>query len=120
MTAQSERSPDDDSHMPAMRILPVVLLCRSLRPIAENQKRPYSPLIPARHEGRYGQSSRNVRRGAVDVWTAHDERRSHAYGEIAWSRCPDAGIKSWVMIQDDGGYQARHSGRHSGESAYKP
>lgn len=29
MTAQSERSPDDDSHMSTMRILPIVLLCRS-------------------------------------------------------------------------------------------
>jgi len=42
---------------------------------------------------------------------------ARADGEVAWSRCPDAGIKlAGEYLADDGGYQARHSG----ESAYKP
>ena len=47
----------------------------------------------------------------------HQTSAAHAYGEIAWSRCPDAGIKlAGDDPVSDGGYQARHSG----EIAYKP
>jgi predicted Zn-dependent protease len=55
------------SHMAAMRKLPVVLLCRSHPPLLKNRNSPILLAIPPRHEGRYGQSSRNVRRGAMDA-----------------------------------------------------
>src|SRR5262249_15546651 len=45
-----------------------------LSSVAENQKQSILSAILPRHEGRYGQSSRNVGRDAMDVWTAPDER----------------------------------------------
>jgi hypothetical protein len=109
-----------------MRVLPVVLLCRSYQLLLKIRNSPILPAIPPRHEGRYGQSSRNVRWGAMDVWAASDgrspcmrrnrvvpmPRRWHQVGGRAMSalRARHAGSA------DDGGYQARHSG----ESAYKP
>src|SRR6185312_6888488 len=46
-----------------MRKLPVVLLCRTISILQKSTNQKYSPVIPPQHEGRYGQSSRNVRRG---------------------------------------------------------
>jgi hypothetical protein len=46
----------------------------------------------------------------MDVWTAQTSA-VRAYGEVPWSRCPDAAIK---LAEDDSaddlGYQARHPG----------
>ena len=113
-------------HMSVMRILPVVLLCRSPHLLLKIRNIPILPAIPPRHEGRYGQSSRNVRRGAMDAWGAPDERspcirrnrvvpmprRWHQVGGRAMSALRVRHASS----ADDGGYQARHSG----EIAYKP
>src|SRR6185312_7810493 len=55
--------PVGNSHIPVMRKLPVVLLCRTISILQKSANQKYSPAIPPRHEGRYGQSSRNVRRG---------------------------------------------------------
>ena len=56
-------------------------------------------------------------------WTRLCARRAQpdADGQVAWSRSPDAGINPYgSKARGDGGYQARHTGRHTGESAKQP
>ena len=57
-----------------MRKLPVVPLCRTSSVLQKSANQKYIHAIPPRHEGRYGQSSRNVRRGSGGRVSAH--RRS--------------------------------------------
>jgi len=61
--------------------------------IAEKQKQCLYPSIPSHHEGRYGQSSRNVRRGAMDALAGVRRMRAEADGEGVWSWPPDAEVK---------------------------
>ena len=62
---------------------------------------------PPREEGRYGQSSRNVRRVAID---AQGRSVGDAFDEAVWSRHPDAGVKSRGRCsRSDGGYKARYA-----------
>jgi hypothetical protein len=49
--------------------------------------------IPPRHEGRYGQSSRNVRPGCGGRVDAQGRSARDASDEAVWSRHPDAGVK---------------------------
>src|SRR5689334_9057632 len=68
--------------------------------------------VPPRQEGRYGQSSPNVRRDAVDASSdAHVFVRTNgaaADGEVVWSWRPDAGAKSCGHDpRGDGGKKAR-------------
>jgi len=53
----------------------------------------FPPRIPSRAEGRYGQSSRNVGRGAVDAGSATDERGLLRGREAVWFWRPFAGVK---------------------------
>jgi hypothetical protein len=56
-----------------MRDLPVVLLCRTAQALLKNGNSAMFRHIPPRHEGRYGQSSRNVGRDAMDARVSQDE-----------------------------------------------
>jgi hypothetical protein len=75
-----------------MRKLPVVLLCRTASVLPKHPNHYHIRRIPPLYEGRYGQSSRNVRRGAVDASGARRCARG-ASDEAVWSRHPDAGVK---------------------------
>jgi hypothetical protein len=76
-----------------MRELPVVLFCRSFLLLLKIGKRCHIRDSPPREEGRYGQSSRNVRRVAVDAIDAQRRSARDAFDEAVWSRHPDAGVK---------------------------
>jgi len=98
--------------MSAMRILSVVLLRRSHHLLLKIGN------SPIRLDTRDVTANRHETCGGVRWlrglrWTS----AARAYGEIAWSRCPDAGVKlAENDSADDGGYRARYPG----ESAYKP
>jgi hypothetical protein len=66
-------SPTGNLHTAAMRELPVVSLGRTISVLRKSANQKYIRVIPPRHEGRYGQSSRNVRRGAMDASARNDE-----------------------------------------------
>ena len=78
--------------------------------IAEIANRLHIPRIPPRHEGRYGQSSRNVRRVAVDAIGVQRRSARDAFDEAVWSRHPDAGVKfRGHFPRSDGDYKARYA-----------
>ena len=71
------------------------------------------PVSPDKRGG--SRSSRNARRDAVDA----DVPRTNgmeAYGEVVWSRRPDAGVKFAESFASDGGKKARSPRR----ARYKP
>jgi hypothetical protein len=84
------------SHMPAMRKLPVVLFCRTFSDLQKSANQNYIDPSPPRQEGRYGRSSRNVRRVAMDAIGAPGRGAPDASDEAVWSWHPDAGVKSQV------------------------
>src|SRR5579859_8288880 len=61
--------------------------------LLKNRSCGYMRGTPPRHEGRYGQSSRNVRRDAMDARSAQGRSAHDASDEAVWSRHPDAGVK---------------------------
>jgi hypothetical protein len=76
-----------------MRKLPVVLLCRGFPFLRKIRNGGHMRDSPPRDEGRYGQSSRNVRRVAMDAIGAQRRSARDAFDEAVWSRHPDAGVK---------------------------
>ncbi len=64
--------------------------------------------VPPRQEGRFAIVT-NVRRDAVDVDVPKTKGR-FAYGEVVWSRRPDAGVKpaddAFRITSGDGGNSA--------------
>jgi hypothetical protein len=59
--------------------------------LSEIRKRMYVCIVPPRYEGRFGRSSPDVGRDAMDA-LAQDECVD-AYGQVAWFWLPDAGVK---------------------------
>ena len=64
-----------------------------LSAIAENQKRPYPPRHPASTRGTLRPIVTKREAGCDGCVGCIRRAQVHACGEIAWSRCPDAGIK---------------------------
>jgi hypothetical protein len=92
------------AHIRHAQIARRVILSRPAA-IAEKQKSPHSPAIPPQHEGRYGRSSRNVRRGCDGRKARKDEARD-AFDEAVWSRHPDAGVKPATLAMSAFGRHA--------------
>jgi hypothetical protein len=91
-----------------MRKLPVVLLCRSFPLLLKTRNRCHIRDSPPRDEGRYGQSSRDVRRVAVDAVGAQRRSAHDAFDEAVWSRHPDAGVK--LRVKESGATVATEPG----------
>jgi hypothetical protein len=96
-------------HIAAMRKLPVVLLCRSTLLLLKIVNRCHIRDSPSRQEGRYGQSSRNVRRVAMDAVDAQRRSAGDAFDKAVWSRHPDAGVKPAKSLQATVTKKARYA-----------
>jgi hypothetical protein len=80
-----------NSHITAMRKLPVVPFCRMISVLSKSANQKYIPAIRPRHEGRSA-NRHDVRRGAVDAINAQRRSASDASDKAVWSRHPDAGV----------------------------
>ena len=97
-----------DQHIPAMRVLPVVLICRRQFACAVGQISGSFLRVPP---------ARGALRDRHETWAGMRWMRrprmtsaAGACGKTAWSCPPDAGVKFVDDFTSDGGYNARYTG----------
>jgi hypothetical protein len=84
--------PTGNSHMAAMRKLPVVLICRRRPALPKTPNQNDHPCVLLPQEGRWP-SSRTLGAGCDGRFGGARRAAPIADGEVVWSWRPDAGVK---------------------------
>jgi hypothetical protein len=79
-----------------------VLFCRISSVLQKSVNQNYIPGQPASPRGTFRPIVTNVRRVAMDAVGAQGRSAGDAFDKAAWSRHPDAGVKSRVNARGDG------------------
>jgi hypothetical protein len=94
---RSDLPPRGNSHMAAMRKLPVVLICRRPLVLPKTPNQPHIRSVPPHKRG-VSRSSRTLGAGCNGRFGGARRAALNADGEVVWSWRPDAGAKSAEAI----------------------